>query len=180
MDPSRLEQALASKPYLDVDAALSLELDSTLLALLDCRNTKVGDCAADLLVRRCKFEDVADAIVEGRFHTTIGKKRALYVLQRFGKSFHRASEAYALLLGDSNKAVLDGALFGLAFLQDKRAIPLVRAAMKQHDRAKPIYLLFEKAVDALEKEDPFIYSPGFHDAGDVWLLDKEKFGNRIG
>jgi len=180
MNPSEIEQTLAPRSYAEVDAALCEEADSTLLVLLECRNKKVGDCAADVLVRRCKVENVAHGILEGKFHTTIGKKRALYVLHRFGKRFNRAPAAYAHLLGDRSKSVVDSSLFGLAFLQDKSAIPIVRAAMQRHDRSKPLYLLFDKAVDALEQEDPFIYSPGFHDAGDAWLLDKVKFGSRIG
>lgn len=175
-----LENALSSKHYRDVDVALVSETDSVLVSLLDCRNKRVGDCAADVLIRREKTDAIIDAITRRELTTLLGKIRALSVLHRFGKACQRAKEAYLALMNDANAGVVDSALFGLAFLQDDSILTLIRDARQLHRSGSPAHEMMDRAISAIEEGNPFIYSPGFHDAGDVWGLDKSRFGGRIG
>lgn len=180
MNPLDLEGTLASKPYAEVEVGLAGESELVLLSLLDSHSRKVGDCAAELLVQRGQKETVIDAIVRKKICTPVGKIRALSILHNFGKQSPKSVDAFLFLVRDTNKGVIDSALFGLAFFQDKSLIPLLRAAAERFETGSPILEMFDRAVSALEEDDPFIYSPGFHDAGDVWCLDKDKFKSRIG
>jgi len=179
-DVGKLESELRRLSYAQIEIELSGINSSALLRLLDSTSVRVGDTAASILARRKETDAVVDAILTESASTKIGKIRAMFVLKQFGRKYPRVIDAYVKLLHDKNPDVVSSALFGLVFFQDKKIIPLLRQAMAQRDVGHATFDLFERAISAFENEDPFIYSPGFHDAGDVWSLDKGRFGNRIG
>ena len=180
MDIREVEKKLARRSYEEVDNEMGAFDDSALLELLDSRSIKVGDTAASLLYRRGKTDAVIDAVLAGRISTKLGKMRAMSVLRSVGKSCARAREVYLSLIHDRNRDVVDDALFGLVFLQDQRFIGPIREAIAKREEGTDIHERCLLAIQALEQQDPFIFSPYFHDAGDVWGLDKERFGDRIG
>jgi len=180
MDLDSLEKSLAGKPYEVVEVELAPLDTEQLIALLDCRSIRVGDTAADLLVRRGETEAVIDATLAGRVSTKIGKQRALNILTWLGRACARARDIYLALLKDRHETIVGGALFGLVFLQAKEHEGAIREAMKAVRRDSELYERFKLALEALHKGDPFIFSPYFHDVGDVWKLDKARFCNRVG
>ncbi len=123
---------------------------------------------------------VIDALLKGLILTAPGRVRATNILQMKGVKIPIALDAFRHLINDRSDGVVSNALFGIVFHRDRASIPLIAAAArhsKPESRRQKRYL---EAINALEKDDPFLYSPGFHDAGDVWGLDKSLFGDRIG
>jgi hypothetical protein len=180
MNTSELEKRLLKKKYADVQQALSAEPDAALILLLESRNRKVGDCAADVLKLRGKTDVIGDALSEGKIKTVIGKIRALSILHCFGTRRPQSKDVFLKFLEDKNKNVVADALFGIVFFHDKAVLPMLYDQMKRLGPESPKFRLLARAAEALEKDNPFLYAPGFRDAGDVWCLDKSKFRERIG
>lgn len=180
MDVQELEKKMSRRSYEDLNNEMGAFDDSVLLELLDSRSIKIGDTAADLLDRRGKTDAVIDAILAGHISTKVGKIRAMSALRSTGKSCARAREVFLALIHDKNRDVVDDALFGLVFLQDLRFIGAIRESIANEAESTEIDKRRLLAIEALEQRDPFLFSPHFHDAGDVWGLDKERFADRIG
>ena len=121
-----------------------------------------------------------NAILAGRITHRDAKVIATNALLWRGRECPEAVEAYLYLLDDTNEEVAGNAFFGIAFFQDKRYVK--HLSQKHNALPNDSWLRgrLDKAIQALEKQDPFIYSPSFADAGDVWKLDKDRFGDRIG
>lgn len=147
-----------------------------LIELIDAPSVKIGDTAVEIVGRRCP-NLLIKALLGKRVKTSVGKLRALNVMHYYGKQYEDFHKVFSCFLNDRSFDVVDAALFGLVFWQDQSATDLISKARSstQHDRAS-----FDKAIEALEKRDPFIFSPHFCDAGDVWELDKSRFADKIG
>ncbi|REJ95136.1 MAG: hypothetical protein DWQ29_02220 [Planctomycetota bacterium] len=180
MNVRELERKLSRRSYEELDNDMAAFDDAVLLELLDSRSIKVGDTAASLLSRRGKTNAIVDSVLAGHVSTKVGKIRAINILSSAGTSCVRAREAYLSLLYDKNHDVVDSALFGLVFLQDRRSIGAIRDAMATQTEGSETHARCLTAIEALQQQDPFIFSPYYHDAGDVWGLDKQRFGDRIG
>jgi hypothetical protein len=180
MDLQLLERQLAGKSYPEIERALQNLKSAELLDLLDSRSVRIGDSAAELLVTRRQIDPVIDRLLASAIRTKLGRMRATTVLRRFGKSASRAVEAYRHLLDDRCIDVVSGALFGLVFWQDSNNLPMIETAKAKTEPGSPRRALFNKAITALRKEDPFLYSSGFCDGADVWKLDKTRFAHEIG
>lgn len=180
MSAKELETKLAKRSYEDIDDELQTYDDRTLIDLLDSKSRKVGSTAADLLSRRGKADVVIDAFFSGKIKTKAGKQRVFFFVRVLGRSCRRAREICLALLQDRNQDVVDDALFGLVFLQNRQVIEAIREAMASKSEGTEMHQRCLMAIEALEQRDPFIFSPHFHDAGNVWGLDKQRFADRIG
>lgn len=183
MDPvdiQNLEARVSRLEYPDIGRELNGLSDAALLELLNSRSIKVGDSAASILRSRGRTDAVVDAILSGKLRTKLGKIRGTYILHSFGRGCSRSVEAYLALLHDRSVEVVSDALFGLVFLQDERNTTHIQRARAEVQPGGAVLEYFDRAVEALRKQDPFIFSPYFRDVGDVWGLDRERFGDRIG
>ncbi len=180
MNIREIEKKLSRRSYEDIDNELKAFDDPMLVELLDSRSIKVGSTAASLLRRRGKADAVIDAFFSEKIKTKAGKQRVFFFVRVLGRSCPRASDICLALLHDTNHDVVDDALFGLVFLQDIRAIEAIKESIASRAEDTEIHERHLLAIDALKQHDPFIFSPDFHDAGDVWDLDKGRFADRIG
>jgi len=173
-------ESLSSLDYEAIELQLDGLVEDQLILLLNAKSTKVGDTAADILWKRGCLDALMEAVFAGTLNRKNGKMRALNILLMAGKGNPNSIEVYCTMLQDKSVDVVDSALFGLVFWQDKGHVRVIREARThcKHDTKR--IGLFDKAIEALTNEDPFIYSTGFHDLGDVWKLDKDRFGDRIG
>jgi len=177
---SETEKKLGGLSNARIDEEMSrLEADA-LIQLLDSRCKRIGNAVADLLSRKGATDAVIDGVLSKRISTKSGKTRALAILNISGKKSPRAVEAYSALILDKHKDVIDWALFGLVFFQDRRSIQPIQEAMKNVVEGSDIHQRYQLALEALEKTNPFVFAPFYHDAGNVWQLDKERFKGRIG
>jgi len=166
--------------YEELDAKMrGLEFPQ-LSSLLNSRTTKVGDTAASLLIERGICNELVDAMLNGCFTSKKGKIRALNVLNSFGCSCPRSHEGYKLFVLDRDADVVVSALFGLVFLQDLGNLTYIRQAMAKAEAGSTKIEFYNLAIQALKEGNPFIYSPHFHDRRDVWGIDKNRFGHRVG
>ena len=180
MKLKHLETSLAKKSYQDIDHGLASLDSGDLMVLLDGRSIRVGDSAAELLIARGETDLVIDRLLSSTIRTKDGRLRATSVLRRFGKSIPRAVEAYLHLINDRSMDVVASALFGLTFLLDIANLPAIISARSKTQPGSSRRHLFDQAIKALRKQDPFIYSSGFGDSADVWKLDKNRFAHKIG
>lgn len=167
------ERKLAHKTYEQIDQALQTLSDDELLGLFDSPSIKVGDSACDILFSRAgdAFKDeMVDALLEGRFKTRLGRMRASATVLCGGKRVRRAHEAYLHLLHDRSTDVVDNALFGLVFLNDKTHLPSVEAARDALPGDSKMKIRFDGAIKALKAGNPFIFSSRFNDAANAWGL----------
>jgi hypothetical protein len=174
------QMTLAKLTYAEVHKRLAKRSSEKLLALLDERSIRVGDTAECLLSLREERQLVLAAIMDDKLKTRNGNVRALSFLLRRGRKMPEAIDAYLHLVHDSHRDVVAWALFGLVFLGNKRFIRNIQEALARPGIPERLRKRLELAVKALEEQDPFIFSPNFHDAGDVWKLDKQRFRDRIG
>ncbi|MCY3019682.1 MAG: hypothetical protein NTW87_11720 [Planctomycetota bacterium] len=180
MNIKALAKRLCRLDYEAIEAEVAGFDDAVLLVLLDSSSRKVGDTAAELLCSRGKAKVVVAALLASEIRTKLGRIRAMSVLGHFGKRVPRGAEAYLRLIEEKSATVVYDALFGLVFLQDEANIPMIEAARRRSRAGPKADGYFEKALTAIHAKDPFIFSPGYRDAHDVWGLDKERFGNRVG
>jgi len=162
---------LAKLSYADIHRRLDHRPSDELLRLLDDRSVKVGDTAADLLATRQEWEMVLDALVIGKLKTRNGKVRGLNLLKLRGRKLAGAINAYLLLIRDKHPDVVGCALFGIVFWNDRRNIKAVQSI--NNSRA---HHLVGKAIAALRKGDPTIYSPYFFDEVGVWRKSRRTVG----
>jgi hypothetical protein len=179
----RLGESLCKLSYRDIEKELSgLDLDgNSLVELLNHRSRKVGDTAFSLLYRKEEGPRlVIDAILSDRFTHRVAKIRATNFLLWRGRKCPEAMKAYLHHLDDRSGEVVSGALFGIVFYQDTGKLEMLRRRRDALAKGNGTRAAFEEAIRALEEENPFLFSPGFHDAADVWGLDKKRFADRIG
>ena len=180
MDINAMAKRLCRLDYRTLDAELSNVDDATLMDLLDSGSMKVVNAVAPILNRRDKADLVADAILASRFSTKLGRIASSSILRVRGKHAPRCAEVYLKLLEDKTADVVNEGLFGLVFLQDLANIPKIVEARKRSRAGPKADGYFEKALQALEARDPFIFDPYFCDAVGVWELEKARFGRRAG
>jgi hypothetical protein len=170
VEMTAIESELATSTYAEVADRLEDFSDEDLFALLDSSSIRVGDTAADILIRRNRHDLAIDGILNRKIKTANGRLRAMSMLSCLGKSVPMAELVYLDLLEDKSARVVDNALFGLVFWQNKENIPKIEAAMaKAKPRSKKM-VFFEQAIEALRKDDPFLFSPHFADPNNVWEL----------
>jgi hypothetical protein len=169
--------------YAEIEKELSgLDLDGdSLIELLSHRSRKVADSAFSLLNRMDDGSQlVVGAVLSGRFTHRDAKIRATNFLAWRGRACSEAMKVYLHFLDDRNLEVVDSALFGVVFFQDKGQIESLERRRDGLPAGTKIRETFDEAIRALREENPFLYSPGFHDAADVWALDRKRFADRIG
>ena len=167
------EQELAHKTYEQINQALRDLPDNELLELFDSPSIKVGNSACDILWSRSDdaFEDeMVDALLAGRFKTRLGRMRASATVLCGGKRVRQAHEAYLHLLHDRSADVVDNALFGLVFLNEKAHLPALEAARDALPDDSKMKARFDSGIQALQAGNPFIFSSGFNDATNAWGL----------
>ena len=174
------DSKLPRMTYAQLAAELRRWSDEELLDALDSRSIKIGDTAADFLSMRNRHQQVREAVLSGRITTKLGKIRSTNILCELGKTWGPAKEVYLHLIWDKNAEVAGNAMFPLVFWQDKSVIPAIREAIEGAPPGSRIRGRFLTAIEALEKQDPFIYDDGFRDVGDVWKLDHKRFAHKIG
>ena len=168
-----LERELAHKTYDEIDRALRGLSDGGLFDLFDSHSIKVGNSACDILASRMRsgFADLlVDALLQGRLRTKLGRMRASATLNQYGKDAPRAHEAYLHLLHDRSADVIDNALFGLVFLEDKANLPAIEAARDALSANSAQRPRFNCAIKALRDGNPFLFSSGFADSQNAWGL----------
>lgn len=176
MDIHELAKWLCRLPYSAIEAEIKDLGDEDLIRLLDDKSRKVGDTAFTILYRNEKLDLVVDRLLDGTIHTRDGKVRATNMLSWRGKKYRRSAEAFLALLKDRSFDVVSNALWGLTFLQDEGNLPAIgEEADRRAAAGGQTYERFHKAIEAIEKHNPFIYSPYFMDAQGVWELDPVRF-----
>lgn len=71
---------------------------------------------------------------------------------------------------DRSADVVDKALFGLVFLNDKTHLPAIEATRNTLPADSPKRRQFDCAITALREGNPFIFSSGFNDMWNAWGL----------
>ena len=169
MELAELQGRLRAKSYGEVANELQLLDSGSLMTLLDSSVRKVGNTAAEILANRAEVELLVNGIVGKTLSTKLGRIRALNMLHSFGKKCSLSRAAYLSALCDKSADVVDCALFGLAFMQDVTVLPeMKQAVLKANSKAAADRIGL--AIDAIEKNDPHIYSPYFHDKNNLWEL----------
>ena len=169
-----LEDRLAHQGYQAIDKELSSLPSAELVDLLESKSRKIGDTVAEIMRRRKETALVLDALLHDRFHTAPGKARATYILMAFGRAIPEAINGYVHVLGDRSNGVVSNALFGIVFMRRNDLLPNLREHLAKAPTGSPRHKLFGEAIDALEANDPSIFSPGFADTGNVWRLNEPK------
>lgn len=173
-DQKALEDRLAHQGYNAIDEELSSISSGELFSLLDSKSRKIGDTAAEILQRRKETALVLDALVHDRIHTVLGRVRATNILNAFGLAVPEAINGYVHVLGDRSNDVVSNALFGIVFMRRSDLLPELMKYLDAAATGSSRQKLFSEAIDALKANDPFVFSPGFSDTGDVWRLNKPK------
>jgi len=147
----------------------SEESDEELIEALGSRSRTIGSGAWGKLAKLGKYALVARALREGRFTRRDGRVRALNLLCLRGRHIPEAFDVYLRYAAHPCRDTASCALFGLAFWQDRRAIPhLQRVYDETHSERVQL------ALRSLSLGDPKIYSPGFRDAQGVWSIPEER------
>jgi len=155
----------------DLIAELEGHSDLELLALFGSKSSLVGDCAVQVLSSRgCRTDLIKEGLRSGQLSRKVAKIRALNHLLRFGLSASDAVEVYVDLLRDKSEDVAGTALFGIVFFQDEGTIQNVSEWREMLDRDSELYCEATRALEALWKKDPLIFSPYFRDRLGVWNL----------
>jgi hypothetical protein len=171
-NPTEFERRLARQSYQTIHRELGRLSSRELLVLLDSKSIKIGDTAAGLLHQRTETELLINALLSDHIRTPIGRVRATNVLSGFGRAIPEAVDAYVHSLDDRSEGVLSNALFGIVFMRRR---DLLAALQERFAVARPgsaRHQLLRKAIEALRANDPSLYSPGFHDAANVWRLNE--------
>jgi hypothetical protein len=162
-----LETKLKGKSYPEIERALAMASHEVLIGLLDSRSIKIGDSAADLLTRKRQHPLLISTTLANRLATKLGKIRATNILFGSGRKYPEALKAYFALLKDRNDEVADNALLGLVYWGNREAIPAIKERQKTVKTAEAARR-FDVACEALEKNDPKIFSPHFVDDAGIW------------
>jgi hypothetical protein len=185
--PNAQLQKLGSKlckfSYKEIESQLTgLNLSSnSLIELMNHRSRKVGDIAYEILNRQGGATlAVVGAVLSNRFTHRDAKVRATNFLAGQGRACPEALAGYVHLLSDRSEDVVGNALFGIVFFQDQTQIEKLACRRDALPAGVKVRNRFDVAIRALREGDPFLFSPGFHDANDVWGLDRDRFGKRIG
>lgn len=173
-DQRALEDRLAHQGYKAIDGEISSIPSGELISLLDSKSRKIGDTAAEILQRRKETALVLDALLHDRIHTVLGKVRATNILNAFGRAVPEAINGYVHVLGDRSNDVVSNALFGIVFMRRDDLLPKLREHLRGASIGSPRQKLFNEAIEALEANDPSIFSPGFADNGNVWRLNEPR------
>jgi hypothetical protein len=149
--------------YQQVEDLLSKKSDKELIDLIDDQSKMIGDTAAELLYHRNKKEIIRTALLEEKSKRKIGKIRLLNILLRYGKTYPEAIDAYLKFVSDINPEVVNTALFGIVFWQNRKYLNILKCLddIKSKDR-------INLAIKAIENGDPKIYSPYLKDKNGVW------------
>jgi hypothetical protein len=171
-DLKELEDRVKHQGYEAIDQALRPLGSDDLLILLDSKSRKIGDTAAGLLDSRKETDRLIDALLNNRIRTALGRVRASNVLNWYGRAVPEATAVCVHLLNDRSNDVVDNALFGIVFMRRRDLLPKLREhlALAHGDQRRERYLT--EAIKALEANDPSLFSPGFHDAKNVWRLNE--------
>jgi hypothetical protein len=167
-----IETELIKLSYSELESKIKDFPLEDLLTLLNSKSIKIGDVAAGIIFESINdFRIITTALSDKTLTRRNGKVRAINLLCRLGCSFPESKTAFLSRLTDKSADVIDCALFGLAFWQDKTTLPEIRDAKEK--RAAENVLLeqsFSKAISAIENENPFIYSPHFspEQAESIW------------
>lgn len=177
-----LAKDLCRLSYQAIEARVQ-NLDSDwLIELINSRSRKLGVTASQVLGGRGKKANAAliNAVLAGRMTHRDAKVVATNHLKALGRGCPKAVEAYLYMLDDRNEEVADNALFGIVFFLDKKYVP--HLVQKRDARSKDSWLRgkLDKAIQALEEQNPFVFSPHVRFLKNVWKLDKKRFGDRIG
>jgi hypothetical protein len=176
-----LAKELCRLSFQEIEARIC-DLDTDwLIELINSRSRKVGATASHVLRGRGKKAQVAlvNAVLAGRMTHRDAKVVAMNHLKALGRDCPKAVEAYLYMLDDTNEEVADNALFGVVFFQDKKYA--AHLLQKRDTLSKDSWLRgqLDKAIQALKKRNPFVYSPNVLFLKNVWKLDKKRFGDRI-
>jgi hypothetical protein len=177
----KLGKSLCKLNYQKIEEQISHFDDDSLIELLNNRSRRVADTAFELLARRDGSAlAMVHAVLSGRFTHRDAKVRASNFLAWRGRAYPEALMAYLHLLDDKSEEVVGQALHGIVFFQDRKQLDTLARKRDALPEGNELRHEFEKAIKALNEQNPFLFSPGFHDAADVWGLDKNRFADRIG
>jgi HEAT repeat protein len=177
----QLGKNLCKLSYNEIENQISSFDNESLIELMNNRSRRVADTAFGLLDRKeGSAPMIVEALLSGRFTHRDAKVRASNFLLNYGRACPEALTAYLYLLDDKNEEVVDQALFGIVFLQDSKQLETLKSKRDVLPISSELRKMFDKAIQAIAEKNPFLISPGFHDINDVWLLDKTRFGDRIG
>lgn len=168
----KLEEPLKGQSYESVQKALEPLTTDDLLQLLDSKSTRVGDTAASLLGSRKETSALIGALRTNRLTTARGKIRATNILKWFGRAVPDALKAYLHLLDDRSAEVMGNALFGIVFWRRRDLLPVLQEHLARAGSDPERREIFSRAIEALEADNPSLFSPGFQDGNNVWQLDK--------
>lgn len=165
-------QALYGPTETMTDQDLRDATTAKLIEVLNGPSNGTADVAAMELAKREATSEVATALISGALSRKRGKIRGLFVLQCLGARDSQSLQAYRTLLADKNDDVVDSALFGLVFARDHSALPELIALSKSVDITATRRVILDRAIRALKRDTPSIFSPGYWDAENVWGLRK--------
>lgn len=166
--PAAIEDSLKNAASGKIAEKLAVVQSSTLVHLLDSRFPTIGDAAAYELVRRHETVLVVEAVVSNMLPTATSRTRALFILKMFGSSCREAVAAYKHSLDDRNNGVLSGALFGIVFMRRTDVLPTIRKKLRAAGNGTERADLLQRAVHALEENNPSLYSPYYRDSEGKW------------
>jgi hypothetical protein len=133
--------------------------DQELMQLFDSSSIKLGDTAADYLVKRRKHQMIIDAVHSRTLKTRNGKVRAANVLKGHllgGRciDFSRTFDALMILAEDKNRDAVNTVLVGVVLWGGKSVLPKLRELY-----SKTGFEDYQKAIRAIEENDIRILSP---------------------
>ena len=148
---------------------LKLFSDEQLLSLFNSRYTVVGDTAVEVLYeRKSGIEMVIEALLSDKLTKKVSKIRAINFLLRFGNLPTEALNAYKYALKDKNEDVALTALFGIVFFQEIETLSHIEEWKAKYKPGDKCYEKAIKAIEALKRGNPYIFSPYYRDRKHVW------------
>ncbi len=180
--PYKCANELASLSEKEIKRHVKTLADKDIIDLLDCRFRNVVDVAAGELHERGAVQLVAEALLSRKLKTTLGKVAAFNICFSYGRRCPKVKDICLQYLYDTSNTIVAEALFGLVFLGDKDAIPVLRDAVKRStsvDDEKRQAIL--SAIKALESANPFLYKYARYVVfkGNPWGLDVDKYPDRF-
>jgi hypothetical protein len=139
---------------------------------LDSKKPLVASSAGEQISRHGCCSALSDAITTGNVRTALGRVVAINSLLDLGLSNPESIRAFRYCVNDRSDKVLSCALFGLVFMRDLESLPLIEQAISAAKAGSFRKKRLQKAALALAEGNPYLYSPNFLDARNVFRLPK--------
>ena len=157
---SKQHETLSRLSYAELGKTMTALTDDELVELLNSKSVKVGDTAASLLSTRNRIDVVLQGFARGQVTTRNGKMRVVYIVGRKHNT-NAAMDVLMTLVKDRVFDVADSALFAIVKVGGSTVRGKLAELQQSPDVIPSIRPRIERALKAIDENDPRVYSPNF-------------------